>query len=193
MCRPQECERDRGACQTLSGDAGRSLSGMAGVAPSTPAGVATRVSQERRSQSRGLLATCQSLLSRSRAGGPAAASACSPLGLVLADSPERHGFCSLSIAETEKPRQDTLGCGWGEATDAFLSERETHGYTPPSHTLRHHSGPVPLAVGKGRPPLEHEGAQVETHQKCLAYPPWAFGRGAWQIGVPIVGAHAGMA
>jgi len=97
----------------------------------------------------GLLAACQSLPSRSRAGGPAAASACSHLGLVLADSPARHGFCSLSIAETEKPRQDTRCCGWGEATGACLSERETHGHTPPSHHLRHHSGPVPLVVGEG--------------------------------------------
>jgi hypothetical protein len=48
---------------------------------------------------------------------------------------------------------------------------------------------VPLAVGEGIPPLEHEGAQVEAHQGCLAYPPWAFGRGTWQIGVPVVGAH----
>jgi hypothetical protein len=64
MCRPQECERDRGACQTLSGDAGRSLLGMAGVAPTTSAGVATRVSQERRSTSRSTLAS--SRLWRSR-------------------------------------------------------------------------------------------------------------------------------
>jgi hypothetical protein len=138
----------------------------------------------------GLLASCQSLPSRSRAGGPAAAYACSHLGLILADSPERHGFCSLSIAETEKHRQDALCCGWVEATGAFLSERDTHGQTTPSHNIRHRRGPVPLAVGKGIPPLEHEGAQVEAHRECLSYPPWAFGRGAWQIGVPIVGEHA---
>src|SRR5262252_8883057 len=111
----------------------------------------------------GLRASCPSLPSRSRAGGPAAASACFHLGLVLAASPARHGFCSLSLAEAEQPRQDTLGCGRGEATDAF-SERETHGHPPPSHHLKHHSGPVPLTVGKGRPPLEHEGAQVEAPQ-----------------------------
>ena len=114
----------------------------------------------------GLLASCQSLPSRFRAGGPAAASACSLLGLVLADSPERHGFCSLSIAETEKPRQDALCGRWGEATGAFLSERDTHGHTPPSHNLRHHRGPRPLAVGEDILPLEHEGAQVEAHQAC---------------------------
>jgi hypothetical protein len=119
----------------------------------------------------GLLASCQSLPSRSRAGGPAAASACSHLGLVLADSPERHGFCSLSIAETENHRQDACGCGWGEATGAFLSARDTHGHTPPLHNIRHHRGPVPLAVGVSISPLEHEGAQVEAHQECLAYPP----------------------
>src|SRR5262249_26032858 len=127
--------------------------------------------------------------SRSRGGGPTAASACSYLGLVLADSPERHGFCSLSIAETEKLRQDALCCGWGEATGAFSVERDTHGHTPPSHNLRHHSGPMPLAVGEGRPPLEHKDAQVEAHQVCAAYPPWACGRGVWQIGVPVGGAH----
>jgi len=55
MCRPQERERDRGACQTFAGDAGRLLSGREGVAPTTSAGVATRVSQERRSQSRSTL------------------------------------------------------------------------------------------------------------------------------------------
>ena len=217
MCRPQERARNRGACQTFAGDAGKSLSGMAGGAPTTSAGVATRASQERRSPSRSNLAsrrlwrsrqaramipswTCSSsmraqslcplivrqvsspaassgcslpgspLPSRSRAGGPAAASACSHLGLVLADSPARHGFCSLSLAETEKPRQDALGCGGGEATGAF-SERETHGHPPPSHHLKHHSGPVPLTVGKGRPPLEHEGAQVEAPQACSADPP----------------------
>ena len=49
---------------------------------------------------------------------------------------------------------------------------------------------MPLAVGKSISLLEHEGAQVEAHQDFLVYPPWAFGRGAWQIGVPIVGAHA---
>ena len=64
MCRPQERERDRGACQTSSGDAGRSLSGMAGAAPTTSAGVATRVSQARRSTSRSTLAS--SRLWRSR-------------------------------------------------------------------------------------------------------------------------------
>jgi len=64
---------------------------------------------------RGLLAACPSLPSRSRAGGPATASAYSHLGLVLADSAERHGFCSLSTAETEKPRQDALCGGRGEA------------------------------------------------------------------------------
>jgi hypothetical protein len=132
----------------------------------------------------GLLAACQSLPSRSRAGGPAAASACFHLGLVLAASPERHGFCSLSLAETEKPRQDALGCGWGEATGAFLSERDTHGHTPLSHTIRHHRGPLPLAVGESIPPLEPEGVQVEAPQACSAYPPWACSRGAWQTGCP---------
>ena len=54
----------------------------------------------------GLLASCQSLPSLSRAGGPAAAYACSHRGLFLAGCPERHYFCSLSIAEAEKHRQD---------------------------------------------------------------------------------------
>jgi len=113
----------------------------------------------------GLLASCQSLPARSRAGGPAAASAYSHLGLVLADGPERHGFCSLSLAEAEKPKQDALWFGWGEATGAFLSERETHGHTTPSHNIRHHRGPVPLAVGEGIRPLEHKGPQVEANQE----------------------------
>ena len=64
MCRPQEREKDRGACQTLSGDARRSLSGREGVAPTSSAGVATRVSQARRSKSRSTLAS--SRLWRSR-------------------------------------------------------------------------------------------------------------------------------
>src|SRR5262249_13810070 len=81
----------------------------------------------------GLLAACQSLPARSHAGGPAAASACSHLGLVLADSPARHGFCSLSITETEKPRQDALGCGWGEAT-APSSQTRIRMATPLRHT-----------------------------------------------------------
>ena len=119
----------------------------------------------------GLLAACQSLPSRSRAGGPAAASACFHLGLVLAASPERHGFCSLSLAETEKPRQDALGCGRGEATGAFLAERDIYGHTPLSHTIRHPRGPLPLAVDEGIPFLEHEGVQVEAPQACSADPP----------------------
>src|SRR5262245_34856091 len=60
-----------------------------------------------------LLASWHSLPSLSRARGPAAESACSHLGLFLADGPERHGFCSLSIEEAEKHRQDSLGDGWG--------------------------------------------------------------------------------
>ena len=60
----------------------------------------------------GLLASWQLLPSLSRAGGPAAASARAHRGLFLADYPERHCFCSLSIAEAEKHRQDTLGYGW---------------------------------------------------------------------------------
>jgi hypothetical protein len=44
-----------------------------------------------------------------------------------------------------------------------------------------------LAVGEGIPPLEHEGVQVEVHQECSASLPWALGRGAVQIGVPVVG------
>jgi hypothetical protein len=138
----------------------------------------------------GLLASCPSLPARSRAGGPAAASACSHLRLVLAASPARHGFCSLSLAETEKPRQDDLCCGRGEATSAFLSERETHGHTPLSYTIRHPRGPLPLAVDAGIPCLEHEGVQVEAPQACSADPPWTWSREAWQIGVPVGGAHA---
>jgi hypothetical protein len=158
MCRLQECERDRGACQTLSGDAGRSLSGMAGGAPPTSAGVADpgqpgetiaipintgeqsylalptgeghepsmdmqlphAFSEPMASHCetglvsrglRGLLAAWSSRFSRSRAGGPAAAEACAPLGRCLADSPARHDFCSLSLAEAEQPRQDALGRG----------------------------------------------------------------------------------
>ena len=134
---------------------------------------------------RGLLASWSSRSSRSHAGGPAAASACSHLGLFLADSPERHGFCSLSIAAPEKHRQDALGCGWGEATGAFLSERDTHGHTPPSHHSRPQRGSLPLAVGVGRLPLEPEDVQVEAPQECSVHPPWAFGCGALQIGVPV--------
>jgi len=135
----------------------------------------------------GLLASCQSLSSHSRAGGPAAAYACSHLGLFLADGLERHGFCSLSIAETEKHRQDALCGGWVEATGAFLLERDSHGQTTPSHNIRHQRGPLPLAVGEGIPPLEHEGTQEEAHQKFSASLPWALGCGAMQIGVPVVG------
>ena len=59
---------------------------------------------------------------------------------------------------------------------AFLSERDTHGHTPPSHNLRHHRGLVPLAVGEGILPTEPEDVQVEALQACSAHPPWAFGR-----------------
>jgi hypothetical protein len=56
-------------------------------------------------------------------------------------SPARHGFCSFSLAEAEKPRQDALGCGWGEATGAFRSERDTHAiplrHTPSGPTEAH--------------------------------------------------------
>jgi hypothetical protein len=90
----------------------------------------------------------------------------------------RHGFCSLSLAEAKKPRQDALGCGWGEATGVFLFERDTYGHTPPSHHSRPHRGPLPLAVGEGILPLEPEDVQVEAPQECSAHPPWACGRGA---------------
>jgi hypothetical protein len=91
----------------------------------------------------------------------------------------RHGFCSLSLAEAKKPRQDALWCGWREATGVFLFERDTYGHTPPSHHSRPHRGPLPLAVGEGILPLEPEDVQVEAPQECSAYPPWACGRGAW--------------
>jgi hypothetical protein len=142
---------------------------------------------------RGLLASWSSRFSRSRAGGPAAAEACAPLGRCLAYSPARHGFCSLSLAEAEQPRQDALGCGWGEATGVFLSARDTHGHTPPSHHSRPHRGPLPLAVGAGILPREPEDVQVEAPEEWSAPPPWACGRGAWQIGVPVGGAHACLA
>ena len=61
----------------------------------------------------GLLASWQLLPSLSHAGGPAAESTWSHLGLFLADGPEWHGFCSLSIEEAEKHRQASLGDGWG--------------------------------------------------------------------------------
>jgi hypothetical protein len=126
----------------------------------------------------GLLASWSSRSSRSRAGGPAAAEACAHLGRCLADGPARHGFCSLSLAEAKKPRQDALWCGWREATGAFLLERDTYGHTPPSHHSRPHRGPLPLAVGEGILPLEPEDVQVEAPQECSAHPPWACGRGA---------------
>ena len=81
----------------------------------------------------GLLASCQSLPSRSRAGGPAAAYACSHLGLVLADSPARHGFCSLSIAETESPGKTPCVAG-GEKQRASSSQRGIRMATPLRHT-----------------------------------------------------------
>ena len=81
----------------------------------------------------GLLASCPSLPLRSRAGGPATASAYSHLGLVLADSSERHGFCSLSTAETEKPRSDALCGGRGEAR-APSSQRGIRMAKPRHHT-----------------------------------------------------------
>src|SRR5262249_2120576 len=75
----------------------------------------------------GLPAACHSLPSRPRAGGPAAASACFYLGLVLATSPARHGFCFLSLAETEKPRQDAL---------CVLRAGRSHGRLPPQRGIR---------------------------------------------------------
>jgi hypothetical protein len=90
----------------------------------------------------------------------------------------RHGFCSLSLAEAKKPRQDALWCGWREATGVFLFERDTYGHTPPSHHSRPQRGPLPLAVGEGILPREPEDVQVEAPQECSAHPPWACGRGA---------------
>ena len=90
----------------------------------------------------------------------------------------RHGFCSLSLAEAKKPRQDALWCGWREATGVFLFERDTYGHTPPSHHSRPQRGPLPLAVGESILPLEPEDVQVEAPQECSAHPPWACGRGA---------------
>jgi len=90
----------------------------------------------------------------------------------------RHGFCSLSLAEAKKPRQDALWCGWREATGVFLFERDTYGHTPPSHHSRPHRGPLPVAVGEGILPLEPADVQVEAPQECSAHPPWACGRGA---------------
>src|SRR5215510_6267889 len=127
---------------------------------------------------RGLLASCPSLPSRSRAGGPATASAYSHLGLVLADSSERHGFCSLSICGNREAQARRPVWWAGRSKGAFLAERDTHGHTTPSHNIRHHRGPVPLAVGEGMPPLEHKGPQMEAHQEYSVHSPWAFGCGA---------------
>jgi hypothetical protein len=180
MCRPQERERDRGACQTFSGDAGRSLSGMAGGAPPTSAGVATRVSQARRSISRSTLTSsclwrsrqaramspswkCSSLM-RSQSPCPlivrqvsshAASSGCLLSASHSPHAPVREGqrqrlptpasalssptaqsgmvFAPSASAETEKPRQDALGCGRGEAT-APSSQRRIRMATPLRHT-----------------------------------------------------------
>ena len=184
MCRRQERESDRGACQTLSSDAGRSL-GDGRRSPITSAGVATRVSQERRSPFRSKLASsrlwhsrqaramspswqCSSMRAQSpcplivrQVSSHTASSGCSlspvaplalpygrasgsvgllPLSLVLADSPARRMVFALSIAETEKPRQDALCCGWGEAT-APSSQRGIPMATPLRHTTWYHRGP----------------------------------------------------
>ena len=143
----------------------------------------------------GLLASWSSRSSRSRAGGPATASACSPLGLVLADSPERHGFCSFSIAEAEKPRQDALGAG-GEKPRAPSSQRGRRMATPLRHTtsgttaahfpwrsvrVDHHWStrarrwrrprrvrpihPGPVAVGRGRSGCSSE-AHIHARHAC---------------------------
>jgi hypothetical protein len=180
MCRPQERERDRGACQTLSGDAGRSLSGMEGVAPTISAGVATRVSQARRSTSRSKLASSRLWRSRQartmspswtcsspmRSQSPcslivrqvsshAASSDCLLSACRSPRAPVREGqrqrlptptsalssptaqsgmvFAPLASAETEKHRQDALGCGRGEAT-APSSQRGIRMATPLRHT-----------------------------------------------------------
>jgi hypothetical protein len=87
----------------------------------------------------GLPAACHSLPSRSRAGGPAAASACFHLGLVLATSPARHGFCFLSLAETEKPGQDALCVLRAGRSHGRLPLRE--GYAWPHPSVTHHQAP----------------------------------------------------
>ena len=168
---------------------------MAGGAPITSAGVATRVSQERRSQSRSKLASSRLWRSRQaramspswqcsspmRAQSPcplivrqvsshAASSGCSLPASRSPRAPVREGqrqrrpaltsalssptaqrgmvFAPSASRRQRSPGKTPCGCGWGEATGAFLSERDTHGHTPPSHNLRHHRGPVPLAVGE---------------------------------------------
>ena len=47
--------------------------------------------------------------------------------------------------------------------------------------------PVHLAVGEVIEPLEQEGAQVDAQPEFSAQPPFAFGRGALQIGQGHVG------
>ena len=93
----------------------------------------------------GLLASWQLLPSLFHAGGPAAAYACAHLGLFLADYPERHCFCSLSIAETEKHRQDALWLRVGRS-NGRLPLRE--GYAWPNHSVTQHQAPQrPRALG----------------------------------------------
>jgi hypothetical protein len=110
MCRPQERESDRGACQTFSGDAGRSLSGMAGVAPTTSAGVATRVSQERQSKSRSKLASSRLWRSRqARAMSPSwkvssPMRSQSPCPLILRQVSSHAASAGCSLPASRSPR-----------------------------------------------------------------------------------------
>src|SRR5262249_46958440 len=81
----------------------------------------------------GLLAFCQSLPARSRAGGPAAASATPASALPSPTAQSGMVFAPSASGETEKHRQDALCCGRGEAT-APASQRGIRMATPLRHT-----------------------------------------------------------
>jgi hypothetical protein len=158
MCRPQERERDRGACQTLSGDAGRSLSGMEGGAPTTSADVATRVSQARRSTSRSTLASRRLWRSRqARAMSPSwtcsspmrSQSPCPLIVRQVSFQPHPRAACFLPVAPL------ALTCGRASGSVCLLPPRPCPRRQPsaawfllPQHLRRPRStGKTPCVAG----------------------------------------------
>jgi len=240
MCRPQECARDRGACQTLSGDAGRSLSGREGGAPTTSAGVATRVSQARRSQSRSTLTSSRLWRSRqARAMSPSwpcssPMRAQSPWPLIVRQVLSHAASSGCALPARRSPRalvREGQRQRLPASTSALSSPPAQRGmvFAPSASRRQSSPGKTPWVAGGERPrapssqrgipmaiPLRHTTAgpteahfpwrsvRVDCHgsprtcrwrrpRKWSAPLPWACGRGAWQIGVPVGGAHACLA
>ena len=175
MCRPQEHERDRGACQTFAGDAGRSLSGIEGVAPTTSAGVATRVSQERRLKSRSKLASSRLWRSRQartmspswKCSSPMRSQSPCPLIVRQVSSHAISSGCALPASRSPRaPVREGQRQRRPAHTSALSSPTAQRGmvFAPSASRRQRSTGKTPCGAGgeKQRAPSSQRGIRMAT-------------------------------